>query len=198
MPGDGEHDRAAAFAHHRVREPDDRDLGDVGVRVQDVLDLLGRDVLALADDDVLQPPGDRHEAVGVDPAEVSRPEEAVRVERLRVAVGVQVPGADHHAAGADLAHLVGAADAPVVGDHAQLDARHGPALGRRELGAGVAHGRDDEERRLGQPVDGDRPDAADLVLQLGVQPRWLGCGTGHDGAGAGKARCSGCARWYCR
>ena len=61
-----------------------------GVRVEDVLDLLGRDVLALADDDVLEPAGDDQVAVGVETAEVAGVEEAVGVEGVGVERRVDV------------------------------------------------------------------------------------------------------------
>ena len=66
---------------------DARGLGDVGMRDEQRLDLLGRDVLAAADDDVLQPVDDREvlavvhrEVAGAEPAAV---DERVGVERAR-------------------------------------------------------------------------------------------------------------------
>ena len=56
----------------------------VGMAVEHVLDLLGRDVLALADDDVLDPAGDEDRAVRVEAAEVAGVQEAVGGERVRV------------------------------------------------------------------------------------------------------------------
>ena len=59
--------RAATITAHArspvrgVGQPDHRHLGDAGMADEDVLDLLGRDVLAVADDDVLGPAGD-HQA----------------------------------------------------------------------------------------------------------------------------------------
>ena len=55
-----------------------------GMLVEVVLDLLGRDVLALADDDVLQPTGDRQHVALVEHAEIAGAEEAVVVEGLGV------------------------------------------------------------------------------------------------------------------
>ena len=71
---------AVAHAHHcadllaeaLVRDADDRGLGDVGVLVQRGLDLGRVDVLAAADDDVLQP---------VDDVEVARRRRAGRGRR---------------------------------------------------------------------------------------------------------------------
>ena len=56
--------RAHPLAALPVGQADHGDVADLGVRVEDVLDLLGADVLALADDDVLQPAGERDVAVG--------------------------------------------------------------------------------------------------------------------------------------
>ena len=59
---------------------DDSDLRDARVADEDVLDLLGRDVLSVADDDVLGSAGD-HQIPVVDPsAEISRTEESLVVE----------------------------------------------------------------------------------------------------------------------
>ena len=47
-----------ALAGPGIGHADDRDVGDLRVAVQHVLDLGGRDVLRVADDDVLEPAGD--------------------------------------------------------------------------------------------------------------------------------------------
>src|SRR5690606_25440888 len=80
--GDPLDDRADALAALAVGKPDHRDVADLGVGVEHVLDLLGRDVLALADDHVLEPAGQHDVAVGADVAQVAGTEPAVVVERL--------------------------------------------------------------------------------------------------------------------
>src|SRR4051812_30956827 len=64
-----------------VRDADDRGLGDVGVLVERGFDLGRVDVLATADDDVLDAVDDEQVAVLVDAADVARVEPAVG-ERL--------------------------------------------------------------------------------------------------------------------
>jgi hypothetical protein len=70
---------------------------------EQVLDFLGRDVLPAADDDVLQPVGDRQVPVGVEPSDVSGPEPAAGQERRGVQRGVGVAGEELRAATEDLA-----------------------------------------------------------------------------------------------
>lgn len=85
------------FAHHIVRHRHRRGLGHPVVEVDGILDLLGRDILATADNDVLdypsasRPPkrgrptavGDVHEPLGVNVPRVSRVEPSILVDRLR-------------------------------------------------------------------------------------------------------------------
>ena len=80
----GDDDRADPLAQRRVRHRDDRHVGNGRVRDQQVLDLLGGDVLPAADDDVLEPVGDRQVPVGVDPPDVPGPEPPAGQERGRV------------------------------------------------------------------------------------------------------------------
>src|SRR2546422_5887091 len=80
-------DGARDLARHGVRHAYDRHLGDGRVRREQVLQLAGADVLALADDDVLPPPGDAEVALGVERAEVAGAEPAVG----REGVGVPIP-----------------------------------------------------------------------------------------------------------
>ena len=90
----GHDHRAGALAGARVGQADDGDVGDVGMLDEQVLDLLGRDILAVADDDVLGAAGD-DQIVAVDPAaEIAHAEEAVAVETPASLVGVQI--ADQH------------------------------------------------------------------------------------------------------
>ncbi len=74
-------DRADLLAEPFVGHADDRGFGDVRVLVQRGFDLGGVDVLAAADDDVLQAVDDVEVAVGVETAEVAGVEPAVG-ERL--------------------------------------------------------------------------------------------------------------------
>ena len=59
------------LAQHVVRTPDDSGFKDVGMPVEDVLDLLRIDVLASADDHVLQPVDEHQVAVIVEVADVT-------------------------------------------------------------------------------------------------------------------------------
>src|SRR5438270_5215483 len=99
------HDRAAALPQRRIGQPDHSHVGDLVVGVEEVLDLLGADVLALADDHVLQAPGDDDVALGVDEAEVAGPEEALLVEGLGVERRVEIAATDLWALGPDPAFL---------------------------------------------------------------------------------------------
>ena len=78
------HDGADPLARVRIGHADDGDVGHLGVRVEEVLHLLGRDVLTLADDDVLEPTGDDEVAALVEPTQVAGAEEAVLVEGVGV------------------------------------------------------------------------------------------------------------------
>ena len=62
---------AHLLADALVGDADDRGLGDVGMLVERGLDLGGVDVLAAADDDVLQPVDDVEVALVVEAAEVA-------------------------------------------------------------------------------------------------------------------------------
>ena len=73
-----------------IGQADDGHVGHRRVGVEQVLDLLGGDVLAVADDHVLQPTGDGHVAVGVDDAQVAAAEVAVVVEGVGVEGRVEV------------------------------------------------------------------------------------------------------------
>ena len=128
-PRAGDHDRADAFAQRRVGGGDHRHVRHRRVRDQQVLDLPGGDVLAAADDDVLEPVGDRQVAAGVDPPDVPGPEPAAWQERGCVQRRVGVAGEQLGAAGEDLA-------LPAFGDvaasriyQAHLVARKQPAVG---------------------------------------------------------------------
>ena len=117
------HERAHALAGARIGCGDDRDVDDRGVLVERFLDLQRRDVLGVADDDVLDPTGHAHVAVGVDDPEVAGAEPAVGVERGGVERGVDVPEEALRTAEPELALLAGRALPLVAGDHADAHAR---------------------------------------------------------------------------
>ena len=154
-----------------VGKTDDRDVGDLRVRVEDPLDLLRRDVLALPDDDVLQPAADDEVTVGVETAQVAGAEEPVGVERVRVERGVDVALEELRPADADLADVTRFEDAVVVADDADLDTRRRSPVGDRELRIGIVDRAERQARALRQPVARRDADAADLRLDLGVQRR---------------------------
>ena len=83
----GHHHRAHPFAGVGVGDADHRHVGHRRQGDQQVLDLLGRDVLPLADDHVLEPPGDDQVPPVVESAQVAGAEEAVGGEGLGVRVG---------------------------------------------------------------------------------------------------------------
>ncbi len=79
-PGREPHHGAHVLAEPGIGRGDDRDLGDVGEGRDRLFDLGRGDVLAAADDHVLQTVGDREEAVGVEDAHVAGAVPAVVVE----------------------------------------------------------------------------------------------------------------------
>src|SRR3989338_3509478 len=80
-------ERTGPFLQARIRHPDDRDAGDLGVGEEEVLHLGHRDVLAAPDDEVLGAPGDREAALGIERGAVARLEPAVRRVGLAGEVG---------------------------------------------------------------------------------------------------------------
>ena len=127
--------RGHLLAPLRVRRADDGDVGDVGVRAQDVLHLDRRDVLAAGDDQVLHAAGDEEVAVVV-----ARPRSPVWSQPSRTARGGRgaiavVAGHDRRAADDDLALLV---------------------RRRRALPSGAPHGDDDVRVRRARRCPRDR------------------------------------------
>ena len=86
--------------------------------------VLGRDLLAESDHDVLGPPGDGEVAVGVDRAEVAGAQPAVGGERIGVQRRVEIPQEQLGANGLDLP--VGSEPNPVRADWAPV--RLGPLV----------------------------------------------------------------------
>ena len=78
LPGRASDDRADRFPAEFIRLAHHRDLADERVCEQLVLDLVGGDVLALADDHILASTGDDDSSVGPEVAEVAGAEPAVR------------------------------------------------------------------------------------------------------------------------
>src|SRR5688572_7286911 len=89
--GNAGDDGTYPFAARRVGQPDDGHVADLRVFVDQILDFLRTDVLALANDDVLEPAGDHHVAVGIEMPDVARAEETVLVECRRSERRVDVP-----------------------------------------------------------------------------------------------------------
>lgn len=86
----GNDDCAYSFARSCVRKAEHGCVGDVGMAQEHLFDFAGRDVLTIADDDVLQAPGDGDVSVIVDGAEISGPEPAGLIDGVRVECGVDV------------------------------------------------------------------------------------------------------------
>ena len=159
-----------------VRQPHDRGLLDRRVTQQRPFHLDGRDVLAAADDHVLDPVADLDVPVRMHHGRVAGVEPAVAHGPLGGLRVVVVPGHDDVPADHDLAQrLPVRRDLPAVGlDHAQLTRGEqldpGPRLLHRPVGRGELlvlgqRGADRDERgRLGEAVDlGDLP--AELFLE---------------------------------
>ncbi len=165
----GNDDGTGAFAGARIGQPDHGDVGDVRLGDQQVLDLLGRDVLAVADDQILGAAG-HHQIVLVHPcAQIARAEVAVGINGIAVVLRVQI--ADQHlwTAGPDLA-----VDEPDVGD-----AR--PAVGVGGM-VGVARsgGPHRGDRHLGGPVDPGHDGFVEIVSGTADQRRRYRCATADE------------------
>ena len=102
---------------------DDRNVLHAGHRAEEVLDFLGRDVLAASDDEILEASGDVVVAVLVHAADVAGVEPAVRVDALRRLLGHLVV-AEHvvEATAADFAVRIDGRDLAGLGvDDGHLD-----------------------------------------------------------------------------
>ena len=151
--------RSSGAGHHG-------DLGDARDAHQQLLDLDGADVLAAADDDVLQAVGDAQAAVVVEHADVAGAEPAVGVERGggRARVGVAGEAVRAAARGSRRARPTATSLAVVV-DEADLDAGQRAAVGVAALVLGVVVHDAGDRRVLGRPVHAHDRDA---------QARWPG------------------------
>ena len=147
-------DGDADLAHHRVGPGDHRHVGHAGVGGQRGLDLGRVHVVAAADEHLLGPPGEAHQAVGLDAGQVAGPQPAVGGDGRRGGLGV-APVARHLGGGAQpqLAHLAGRDLAPVVVAGRHLDAAPRPADAvQRLVVAGVEGGARAAPARLGRGV----------------------------------------------
>ena len=154
--GSPDHERGRLLAQARVRCGDHRGVGDLGMAAQQRFDLLCRELLAAAVDDVLGAAGHRDAPLGVDEPEVAAAEPAVGVEAVAGVLRVQVAERALRAAHEELPHRAGHHVGPVGVDDADVDAGQDPPVGAEaDLGAVVAHaGRDG--RALGHPVGATR------------------------------------------
>src|ERR1700728_558559 len=102
------HDGLHGLSPLRAGHADDRNVGDVWVRHQDVLNLGRVHVLTARDDHVLDPVVDEEIAVGVDESGITGPEPAGRVRAFR-GLAWLVPVADGvlERLDADFAHFAG-------------------------------------------------------------------------------------------
>ena len=157
-------DRGAhLLAHQLVRHPDHGDLDDVGVGVDDLLDLARVHVHAAAQDHVLLAVDDREVALVVHGREVAGAEPAVG-DGLGGRLGL-APVALHHvvAADRDLADLADRHLVAVEVDALHLAAGDGDADGAG-LALAVGHVEARDGAGLGQAVALE-DDAAELVLE---------------------------------
>ena len=132
VPGDGD------GAPRRVGPPDDACLGHRRVRREDRLDLGREDVLAARDDEVGAAVGDVEAPLRVKPAEVARPQPAVRRERSRglglpAEVAAEGGGGEH----LDLPDPVGSR----IGDPDRHAGQRAPGRARRSGGLARSAGR---------------------------------------------------------
>ena len=141
MAGPGHADGLHRLAPGGVGHADHGHVGDIGMAVNGALHLGRVDVLAAADDHVLDPVVDVDIAVGVQVAGVAGEHPAVGGHGAGGGLGL-LPVAQHVVgrAGHDLAHLAGGHGLPVAADDLDLDTRHrlaGGAHARAAIGVVV-------------------------------------------------------------
>ena len=140
--------------------------------VEEVLDLLGRDVFALSDDDVLQSAGKHDVSALVDMTEIPGTEPTVTVERIGVERGVGVSLEYHRALQTDLAVLARAAHTAIGIDHTNVDPGDRGTIGEHQLIMGVGGATLGDHRAFGHAIamtDGD----PHLFENLDEHLRWL-------------------------
>ena len=172
MPGGGLDDRAHPLPPLAVGQADDGHVPHFRVGVEDVLDLLGADVLAFADDDVLHATREHEVAVVAQVAEIARPEETFLVEGVGGERRVGVALADHGAADPDLAVDVRPGDRAVEGHDLDLGVDDGLPVGVGQLVVGVGRRTHRDHRHLGHAIAVHDRDPH-LPLDLEVDLRWL-------------------------
>lgn len=145
-------DGAHPLTKDAVGQPDHGDLGDGGVSGKELLHLLSRNVLAVPDDDVLEPSGDLQVAGRMDAAEVSGSEPPVNVECFRVHGRVGVAVAERRAPDQHFADFAGRHLGSVRCGDPHLDPGGDPAVrAGQDLGA-VPRVADGDHRCLGHAV----------------------------------------------
>ena len=144
--------RADAFAPIWVGQSDHGRVLHRRQRVEHILDFLGRDVLAFADDDVLDAPGQRHMAVGMGHSEVSGAEPALVVERLDVEARVGVTHEQHWPLDTDFAFDPMLCNGAVGGHDRHFAPSDRSALGVGELFVGVRRRTLADHRAFGHAV----------------------------------------------
>ncbi len=140
-PGRKCDERHRLLAEHRVRLADDRGFQHRRVTVERVLDLLGVDVLAAPDDEVLDPVHQRQIPVLVEPADVTGVQPAAAQYLGRLARPAEVPA--HHVRPAH-DHLTG-----LAGRQQLVLAVHDPDVNAGQWqphGPGLAHAMQRVER----------------------------------------------------
>src|SRR4029079_7186385 len=150
----GDDPGAHLLAVFRIGDAEDLRVLDAGMAQQVLLDLARVDVLAAADQHVLDAADDVRVAVGVDRREVAAVHPAGGVDRLARAL-VVLPVAAHHrvATRAQLARVADGDDAAVAVDDLDLEVRLDAADRRDAALEGVVEARlERDRRRLGHAV----------------------------------------------
>ena len=158
--------RTGHLAESLVGKTEHSDLGNGGIPVNRRLDLLARDILAAADDDVLLAIDDEEIAVLVEIADVARQEITVSGEGCGGLLGpVPIFPEIAHRADADFAAHALRDRAAIAAQDSEIDQRRGGAAGRIGLGeiifAPVAAA---DAIGLGQAIAEQRRAAAHLLL----------------------------------
>src|SRR5262249_4444078 len=137
----------------RMRQPDDRDLGNAGVPEDGLFDFAAGDILAAGLDHVLLAVDHRDIAVRVDRGEVAAMEPAACEGRRASLLVVEVTLQQLRRAMDDLTDLARLDVAHLIVDHTRLHVQRGPAGGARlaELVFGLQYGC--ERRDFGLTVE---------------------------------------------
>ena len=170
---DDHRDRALAGA--RIGHADDRDFRDPRMAGEQVLDLLGADVLAVADDDVLDPPGDDQMIAIEQPPLIPGAVEPGLVERGGLVLGVDVTDQHLRPRRTDFAvlgdaHLGDPGAAVGLGGAIYVGAVDHPDGGHRNLGRAIDPADDgigEVGARLADQGGRNRGPAADEQFQVG-------------------------------